>query len=159
MSQECFWLCVLETPEYDVLMVKGFIFIHDAESVGGSLLALVQWLSSVSMMSLILLKCPSLAREASCCPATLSAGRRRKKPFPDTLCHVDTPSRERTWGRGRSRAAPFSRQRLPRHASLLTSLCHAVSGEELFMLLYFKHTKKCWKRRGWCEYEISCDIP
>lgn len=36
-------------PEYDVLIVKGFIFIHDEKkSVGELLLALVQGLSNVS---------------------------------------------------------------------------------------------------------------
>lgn len=126
MSQECFWLHVLEKPECDVLIVKGFIFTHDEKSVGGLLLALVQGLSSVSMMSLILLKCLSLAREASRCPDTISAGRRRKKPFPATLCHVDTPSRERTWGRGQSGAVSLSQPCLPHHAVLLASLCHAI---------------------------------
>lgn len=103
------------------------------------------WFRGSAMLmltSLILFKFPSLAKGVSCSPTIMSAGMRRKQPFPAVLCHVEEDLGQRL------EVGSFNQQRLPHPTFLLTHLCSTIFKEERFCSLVFQ-TKKCWKGRVW----------
>lgn len=111
---------------YDVLIVKGFIFIQDEKSVGGLLLALVPGPSKVSADVSDSYDISFIGQGSFLQPS--HHFRRKKKEGAFSCCPVSCGHSK--WvedqGRGWSRAGSFNRQRLPHLTFLLTNPCNTI---------------------------------